>query len=148
MDKDGSSNINNPKDEVADVEINDTEDRLHEGHEKQLKGVNFPDDDTKADKYGAADETRLDDINESDSDGELLGRVHLDKSKHNQGKLADNNSDDHCEAQRGEAVSLEECHQEPKSTKQHHHDVNTKRICVIEINVVRLLQQQFFKLNI
>ena len=141
MDKDGSSNINNPKDGVAYVEIDDTEDRLHEGHEKQLKGVNLPDDDPKADEYSAADETRLDDIDESYSDGELFGRVHLDKSKHNQGKLADNNSDDHCKAQRGEAVSLEECHQEPESAKQHHHDVNTKRICVIEINVVGILQQ-------
>ena len=142
MDKDGSSNINNPKDKVAYVEIDDTEDRLHEGHEKKLKGVNFSEDYTKADQYSAADKTRLDDIDESYSDGELLGRVHLDKSKHNQGKLADNNSDDHCEAQRGEAVSLEECHQEPKSAKQHHHDVNTERICVIEINVVGILQQK------
>ena len=99
VDEDGSSNIHNSKDIVADIEIDDTEDGLQESHEQQLEGVDFPNDDTEADEDSATDETRLDDINEADLDGKLLGGIHLDEAEDDEGELGDDDGDDHGEAQ-------------------------------------------------
>ena len=104
MDEYGSAHIDNPQDNVANVEINDAEGGFHQGHEQQLERVDLADDDTEANEDRGGHQTSFDDVNEADLDGEVI--AHLEETKDNDGELRDYHGDDHSEPDGGQSIFL------------------------------------------